>query len=148
MGILGIRLQQGGGRARGLDTASARKATGQGRCVACFPMPLATPSLPALRASPPTDWASESDTCVMEKRDAGAGDTVKREKGAAVAGVGGTGEAGAAEPRVVAKAALAGARGKPSQSNPPPATGPGCRVTRVRGGPAPTSHSHLSQPRP
>ena len=32
-------------------------------------------------ALPPTDPESESETCVMEKRDAGAGETVKREKG-------------------------------------------------------------------
>lgn len=71
---------------------------------------------PPLGASPPTDWASASDTCVMEKRDTGAGDTVKREKAVGAAGVRGAAGVGAA-------GSSAGASGKSSShSNPPPAS--------------------------
>lgn len=91
-----------------------------------------SPAAPLTCALPSTDWASRSDTCEMEKRDTGAGDTVKREVGAVAAGVGVTAGAGATGPTVVTKAPLAGARRKsPSHSNPPPETGPGYRVTRV-----------------
>lgn len=67
------------------------------------------------------DWASESDTCVMEKREGGAGDTVKRENGAA--GVGGAARTGSAGSSAVTKAALPGTSGKsPSHSNLLPAS--------------------------
>lgn len=53
---------------------------------------------------------------VMEKREAGVGDTVKREKGAA--GVGGAARTGSAGSSSVTKAALPGTNGKsPSHSN-------------------------------
>lgn len=51
-----------------------------------------------LPPAPPTCLASESETCVMEKREPGAGDTVKREEPRAAgsgdaAGAGGPGSA-------------------------------------------------------
>lgn len=59
---------------------------------------------------------------VMEKREAGVGDTVKREKGAA--GVGGAARTGSAGSSSVTKAALPGTNGKsPSHSNLLPGSG-------------------------
>lgn len=79
------------------------------------------PTLAPITLIPPTDWASESDTWVMEKREAGVGDTVKREKGAA--GVGGAAKTGSAGSSSVTKAALPGTSGKPpSHSNLLPAS--------------------------
>lgn len=121
-------------------------------------------SPPAPAAGPLTDSASESDTCVMEKRDVEAGDTVKREKGAGVGAAG----AGAAGSRAMAKAALACISGKSSShANPSPATqvtmslaltawdpgpprshshGPGPASHDVTG-PGPTSHAARTRPR-
>lgn len=57
----------------------------------------------------------------MEKREAGVGDTVKREKGAA--GVGGAARTGSAGSSAVTKAALPATSGKsPSHSNLLPAS--------------------------
>lgn len=57
----------------------------------------------------------------MEKREAGVGDTVKREKG--VAGTGGAVRTGSAGSGAVTKAALPGTSGKsPSHSNLLPAS--------------------------
>ena len=61
----------------------------------------------------------------MEKRDAGAGETVKREKGLGLAGLG-----GAAGTRRAGS--WAGVSGRPSShSNPPPARGPPSFVDRM-----------------
>lgn len=92
-----------------------------------------TPSLPSFagpsrqsgRSSPPTRPASGSETCVIEKRDAGAGETVKREKGAGAAGLEGAAVAAGADSR-------AGACGTPwSHWNLAPAKRP--EVKELRG---------------
>lgn len=81
------------------------------------------PASPAA-ASPAAAPASESETCVMEKRDAGAGETVKRETrpgAAALEGAAGGARAGSWD----------GVSGKPSpHANPRPANG--SAVTRDR----------------
>lgn len=69
------------------------------------------------------DPASESETCVMEKRDAGAGDTVKREKGPGAAALGDAAGAGKA-------ASGAGVGGKPSSHANPRSARQGT-VTRI-----------------
>lgn len=75
-------------------------------------------------------------TCVMEKRDAGAGETVKREKGLGLAGAAGTHGAGS----------WAGVGGRPSShSNPPPARCPPSVVDQM-GETPPGARSHVQAP--
>lgn len=110
-----------------------------------------------VEVSPPTESMSESETWVMENRDTGAGETVKRENwrgstcfgaGASV-GTAGSGSAGVSED---IRDGFTGMSGKSSShSKPPPVTqsaGPGAEPTiRVTPLPPPTPQPPHSLPR-